>query len=62
MICGHDVIRYPKPYEALKELTRTGEKVTEATIKDFITKLDVSPVVKAEMAVISPHTFTGIPL
>jgi len=53
---------YPKPYEALKELTRTGEKVTEATIKEFITKLDVSAVVKAEMAVISPHNFTGIPL
>jgi len=53
---------YPNPYEALKDLTRTGDKITEKTIKDFIARLDVSAAIKAELAAISPHTFTGIAL
>lgn len=51
---------FPKPYEALKELTRTNEKITETSIKTFIEGLQVSEAVKAELRVISPFTYTGI--
>ncbi|MBO5813613.1 MAG: adenylosuccinate lyase [Alistipes sp.] len=51
---------YPKPYEALKALTRTNEAITETSIREFIATLDVSPDVKAELANITPHTYTGI--
>ena len=51
---------YPHPYEALKALTRTGKGIDEATIKEFIEGLDVSEAVKAQLRVITPHTYTGI--
>jgi len=51
---------FPKPYEALKGLTRKNEKVTALTIKDFIETLDVSEEIKAELRVISPFNFTGV--
>jgi adenylosuccinate lyase len=51
---------YPKPYEALKALTRTNEKITSASIKTFIEELNVSPQVKAELKKLSPHNYTGI--
>lgn len=51
---------YPKPYEALKGLTRTNEKVTSETIKDFIETLNVSEEVKAELRDISPFNYTGV--
>ena len=51
---------YPNPYEALKALTRTNEKMTPETIHDFIGKLDVSDEVKAELRAITPHNYTGI--
>ncbi|MEX2591688.1 MAG: adenylosuccinate lyase [Anditalea sp.] len=51
---------YPKPYEALKELTRTHEKITEASIKNFIETLQVREEVKSELRNISPFNFTGI--
>lgn len=51
---------YPNPYEALKALTRTNEKMTEETIHNFIQQLNVSDKVKAELMVITPHTYTGI--
>ncbi|MFT5884097.1 MAG: adenylosuccinate lyase [Arcticibacterium sp.] len=51
---------YPKPYEALKDLTRKNEKITEASIKAFIETLNVSEAIKAELRVITPFTFTGI--
>lgn len=51
---------YPKPYEALKALTRTNEAITEESIRNFIATLDVSPEVKAELANLTPHTYTGI--
>lgn len=50
---------FPKPYEALKELTRTNEKITETSIKQFIGTLDVSDSIKAELSRISPFNFTG---
>jgi adenylosuccinate lyase len=50
---------YPKPYEALKELTRTNEKITETSIKQFIGGLNVSDSIKSELYEISPFNFTG---
>lgn len=51
---------YPKPYEALKGLTRTNTTITAASIAEFIEGLDVSDKVKAELKRISPQNFTGI--
>lgn len=51
---------YPKPYETLKELTRTNSKVTEQSIHEFIQTLNVSDNVKKEMMNITPHNYTGI--
>ena len=51
---------YPKPYEALKELTRTNTKITEKSIHDFIETLNVSEEIKAELRLISPFNYTGI--
>ena len=51
---------YPKPYEALKALTRTGEAVSRQRIADFIETLDVAEDVKKEMRQITPSNYTGI--
>ncbi|UKK50485.1 adenylosuccinate lyase [Prevotella sp. E13-17] len=51
---------YPKPYEALKALTRTNQKMTEETIHEFIQNLNVSDSVKQELMDITPWTYTGI--
>lgn len=51
---------YPKPYEALKALTRTNEAITEESIKNFIDTLEVSDEVKNELKAITPHNYTGI--
>lgn len=51
---------YPKPYEALKALTRTNRHITEEAIHEFIQSLDVKPEVKAELMALTPHTYTGI--
>jgi len=50
---------YPKPYEALKGLTRTNTKITETTIKEFIEGLDVSASIKQELNQITPFNYTG---
>ena len=51
---------YPHPYEALKALTRTNQKMTEGTIHEFIQGLNVSDTIKAELMAITPHNYTGI--
>jgi adenylosuccinate lyase len=51
---------YPKPYEALKDLTRTNSHVTSDTLEEFIGNLNVSPEVKEELKRITPHNYTGI--
>jgi adenylosuccinate lyase len=50
---------YPNPYETLKNLTRTGAAIDEKTIEDFISGLDVSESVKAELRAITPWNYTG---
>lgn len=51
---------YPNPYEALKSLTRTNQKITQTVMADFIETLDVSEAVKKEMRRITPSNYTGI--
>ena len=51
---------YPKPYEALKALTRTNEGITAESISNFIDTLQVSDAVKAELKAITTHNYTGI--
>lgn len=51
---------YPQPYEALKELTRKNEQITEQSIRAFVEQLAVSKEVKAELNAINPHNYTGI--
>jgi len=51
---------YPNPYEALKALTRTNERMTEDTIHQFIQGLDVSQEVKEELMAITPGNYTGM--
>jgi adenylosuccinate lyase len=51
---------YPNPYEALKALTRTNQKMTEQTIHEFIQGLEVSSEVKEELMAITPMNYTGI--
>ncbi len=51
---------YPNPYEALKELTRTNEAITEQSIKAFIQTLNVSDEIKKELATITPFNYTGV--
>ena len=53
---------YPKPYEALKDLTRTNSHVTQDTIAEFVENLQVSEEVKAEIKAISPSNYTGVQL
>jgi len=51
---------YPNPYEALKDLTRNGGKITKDTLQTFIEGLAVSEEIKAELRKLSPHNYTGI--
>lgn len=50
---------YPKPYEALKALTRKNEKITQQSIIEFIDQLEVSDAIKTELKKFSPHNYTG---
>ncbi|MFK7899151.1 MAG: adenylosuccinate lyase [Cyclobacteriaceae bacterium] len=51
---------YPNPYEALKELTRTGKKIDKEAIKNFILTLNVDEGVRNELLAITPHNYTGV--
>ncbi len=51
---------YPNPYEALKGLTRTNEKINQISIANFIDTLDVSSEIKIELKAITPSNYTGI--
>jgi len=51
---------YPNPYEALKELTRTNEGITQHSMDAFIDSLQLNDDVKAELKAISPYNYTGI--
>jgi adenylosuccinate lyase len=51
---------YPKPYEALKALTRTNTRITKESIAAFIDTLEVNDLVKSELKKITPQSYTGI--
>ncbi len=51
---------YPKPYEALKALTRGKAIVTKEDIHRFIDTLDIEEVIKEEMKQITPFNYIGI--
>ena len=51
---------YPKPYEALKALTRGKAQITKSDIQDFIGTLDVSDAIKEELRAITPHNYVGV--
>jgi len=51
---------YPKPYEALKDLTRTNTKITETSIREFVSNLPISDALKTELNRITPFNYTGI--
>lgn len=51
---------YPNPYEALKALTRTNEKLTREHLDQFIDSLQVSDAIKTEMKQITPRNYTGV--
>ena len=52
---------YPKPYEALKELTRGKENISKEDIHQFIDTLKISDVLKNELKAISPLNYIGVP-
>jgi adenylosuccinate lyase len=53
---------FEKPYELLKDLTRTNEGITEKSVHQFIETLNVSDELKTELKQITPHNYTGIQL
>jgi adenylosuccinate lyase len=51
---------YPNPYEALKGLTRTHEKINAQSMRQFIDELEVGESVKQSLRMITPQNYTGI--
>jgi adenylosuccinate lyase len=51
---------YPKPYEALKELTRGNANIDKKSIHHFIDNLRIANSVKKELRKITPHNYTGV--
>ncbi len=52
--------KYPKPYEALKNLTRSNKKINKEVFEKFIDELDVDNNIKEELKNITPNNYTGI--
>ena len=51
---------YPKPYEALKELTRGNNAITKISMHEFINGLKISATLKKVLKAVSPHNYTGV--
>ena len=51
---------FSNPYEIMKELTRSNERVDKNSLHDFIDKLDIDDNIKNELKQISPYNYTGI--
>lgn len=51
---------YPKPYEALKELTRGKSAIDKNAIHTFIDSLKISAALKKELKKITPFNYTGV--
>lgn len=50
---------YPRPYETLKKLTRTGEAVTKEKLHEFINGLDIKEKLKDRLKKLTPRNYTG---
>ena len=50
---------FDRPYELLKQLTRTNSEITQQTIADFIENLDLDDNVKAQLKGLTPASYTG---
>ena len=50
---------YPNPYEALLDLTRTNQKISRESIRNFIENLNVTDELKEELRAITPFNYTG---
>ncbi len=53
---------YPKPYEVLRDLTRTNAIINKGSLHSFIDTLNISDTIKAELKNINPYNYTGIDL
>jgi adenylosuccinate lyase len=53
---------YEKPYEALRDLTRTNDTINRESLHAFIDRLDVNDKVKNELKKITPFNYLGIQL
>ena len=51
---------YPKPYEALKALTRTNDLINHHKLSNFIDSLQVNDELKSYLKNITPFNYTGI--
>jgi adenylosuccinate lyase len=50
---------FPKPYEALKDLTRQNSVINADSIAQFLQGLNVTDAVKAELQALTPWGYTG---
>lgn len=50
---------YPKPYEALRDLTRTNEAMTKTRIHTFVDTLKVDEKIKDELKKVTPYNYVG---
>lgn len=53
-------VGFSHPYEALKALTRTGNKISREDIADFVQHLEVDARTKERLLKIEPKTYTGV--
>jgi adenylosuccinate lyase len=51
---------YPSPYEALKNLTRSNEKISKQSIHQFIDSLKINAALKKELKSYTPYNYTGL--
>lgn len=51
---------YPNPYEVLRDLTRTNQRIGYNEIATFVESLNVATKVKEELKKITPFNYTGI--
>lgn len=52
-------VGYPKPYEALKALTRTGAAMDQESLHAFIKSLDIPEWARERLLALTPHDYTG---
>lgn len=55
-------IGFPKPYEALKGLTRKNEKVTKESVHEFLDSLEIEESIRERLKAITPQNYTGVNL